>query len=340
MDLRLLFIFDPRILNVMDWTGSLSHLRDWLHRLGTNRYFWTGLAVLGVVAAVVYVTFNSFVMPAYTRHDVSITVPNVEEMPVEEARDVLQQKGLQVEQQQGRYNPNVPRDLVVDQSPPHSSAVKPGRRVYLTINTGEVPTVQIPDFTGTSLREARNRISSIGLEVGAVQEDSVPSPYPQTVTRQRPEAGDSLKQGKTVDLWYSTGLGNTTAQVPVLVGLQVNQAEKLLLQQRLRSVVVTASAGDAETDSASVDSLRAQLFVREQSRAPGTSVRTGTEIRLFTTSDSTAARKQRQAVPDSTFLRRPGPRTGPQPDTSAGSGANTQVPDSAATDTSSSRLGF
>ena len=315
----------------MDWTASFSNLRDWLHRLGTNRFFWAGLAVLVAVGAVVYVTFNHFVMPAYTRHDVSITVPNVEETPVEAARDRLRQKGLQVEQQQGRYNPNVPRDLVVDQNPPHGSAVKPGRRVYLTINTGEVPTVQIPDFTGTSLREARNRITSIGLEVGEVQVDSIPSPYPQTVTRQRPQAGDSLKQGTPIDLWYSTGLGNTTAQVPVLVGLRVSRAEQLLLQQRLRSVVVTASAGDAQTDSAAVDSLRSQLFVREQSRAPGTSVRTGTEIRLFTTSDSTLARKQRQAVPDSTFLRPPGSR--PSPTTPS-------VPDTAATDSASSRLGF
>ena len=309
-----------------------SSVLDWFRRLGTNLYFWGGVGVLVLIAGIAYVTIDFFVMPSYTRHDVSITVPNVEEVSVEEARKTLREVGLQVEEQPGRYNPNVPREMVVDQSPPPSSGVKPGRRVYLTVNTGEVPTVQIPDLTGTSLREARNRVSSLGLKVGDVQQDSIPSPYPQTVTRQRPEPGDSLDEGKAVDLWYSTGLGNETARVPALVGLRVDQAQQRLLGQKLRSVVVRSSRDSDQTDAEegkNADQTEQGLFVREQSRPPGASVQTGTEIRLFTTKDSVRAREKRRQIPDS--VRTP---------SSDSVSVNTAPADTVSTDTTSSRIGF
>lgn len=310
----------------------ISVFLDWLDRLARNRYFWGGLSLLLVVGAVVYVTVDSFLMPSYTRHGVSVTVPDVEGTPVEEARDRLADKDLRVQTQSGRFNPNVPRRQVVDQSPPPQAGVKPGRRIYLTINSGNVPSVRIPDVTGTSLREARNRIAAIGLEVGSVQADSIPSPYPQTVTRQRPEPGDSLDQGSSVDLWYSTGLGEAQVRVPAVVGLTVQRARQTLLRQKLRAVVIRPEAGPRSQEASSASSASpdtsgvARSFVREQSATPGSRLQAGKEVRLYTTTDSSTARDRRSELPDS--LRRP--PVGP--DTSA------TAPDTARS--SAERIGF
>lgn len=292
----------------MDLRSSVSSFTRWLRRLGTNHYFWGGLGALLVIAAGVYILFNAFLMPSYTRHDVSVKVPNVEEQPFEQAREAVKAHGLQVERQVGRYNPNVPRDVVVDQNPPPESPVKPGRRVYLTVNSGRIPSVRIPDLAGTSMREAKNRLTSLGLKVGSTQEDSIPSPYPNTITRQRPEPGDSLLQGKEVDLWYSTGLGSATTSVPNLVGLPVDEAQQRLLERKLRSVVVEPGSTDAGSQRANrrdgaaldADAEPQRLFVRSQGRAPGKAVRTGMEIRLYTTTDSTRARAIRSVMPDTT----------------------------------------
>jgi beta-lactam-binding protein with PASTA domain len=275
----------------------MARFLNWLRSLARNPYFWGGLGALFVLAAVVYVTFNSFVMPSYTRHDVSIRVPGVEGQPFEQAKQTMRQLDLQVQRQAGRYNPNVERGVVVDQNPPQQSTVKPGRRVYLTVNTGELPSVRLPDLTGTSLREARNRVQSLGLTVGPVQPDPIPSPYPNTVTRQRPEPGDSLDRGEKVRLWYSTGLGDEQVAVPALQGLPVEAAQQQLLERNLRSVVV--EAGRTSGDAASPEGEERRLFVREQGSAAGSRVRAGTEIRLFTTEDPDRAQRLRSAVPDS-----------------------------------------
>ncbi len=266
--------------------SSVHSALDWLRSLFWNAYFWMGTGVLVALGVAAFFLVDAVIMPSYTRHDVSIRVPNVENRSFDEAKQLIQERDLRVERQVGRFNPNVERDVVVDQTPLPNADVKPGRRVYLTVNAGEAPMVKLPDLNGMSVREAKNRISSLGLEVGSAQPDTIPSPYANTVTRQRPAPGDSLRQGNTVNIWYSTGLGNETVDVPDVVGQTVAEAESFLLQHKLRAVVVDpTSSEDASDETTEEPASPTDQYVREQGRSPGTSVRTGTEIRLFTTDD-------------------------------------------------------
>lgn len=276
----------------------------WLRTLFQNVYFWGGMGTVLLVGLGAYLIVDAVIMPAYTRHDVSIRVPRVENQPFKEAKSLMQERDLQVQRQVGRYNPNVDRGIVVDQTPLPDAKVKPGRRVYLTVNAGELPTVKLPDLTGMSVREAKNRLSSIGLEVGAVQEDPIPSPYANTITKQEPSPADSLKEGEAVDLWYSTGLGDEEVDVPNVVGYSVADARDFLLRNELRSVVVDTNLTPDGTPSqtVNVDSLEQEIYVREQGNVPGSSVRAGTEIRLFTTTDEAAAMKKREALEDSSAV--------------------------------------
>lgn len=286
----------------MDLRSSFWGALTWLRTLITNLYFWGGLVVLLGIGFGAYLVMDAMIMPSYTRHNVSTRVPNVENRPFEEADSLLQKLDLQVERQVGRYNPNVKQGLVVDQTPLPNSDVKPGRRVYLTVNAGEVPTVRVPDLTGMSVREAKNRTTSAGFVVDTVREDPVPSPYANTITKQAPPPGDSLKKGNAVELWYSTGLGEEEVEVPLVVGYTVDAARDVFLRQNLRAVVVDASpttstqgAGEEPDSTAESD-----LYVRRQGDPPDSKVRAGTEIRLFTTEDQSIARERRKALEDTT----------------------------------------
>jgi len=273
----------------MSWRSSFGSSFDWLSALLRNPYFWGGLSGIFVLLFGLFLVFDGIIMPSYTRHDASVRVPDVEQQPFETAKATMKEKGLDVRQEVGRYNPNVDRDVVVDQTPLPDATVKPGRRVYLTVNAGDIPMVKIPDLKGRSVREARNRISAIGLEVDTVRADSIPSPYANTITRQSPAPGDSIERGASVELWYSTGLADTTVAVPDVVGASVSNAQDTLLAHKLRFVVVDTSAADSDDrpDDDTEEDRRSRLFVREQGRAPGTEVLAGTEVRLFVTDDST-----------------------------------------------------
>lgn len=250
------------------------HSLDYLKSLFRNKYFWIGFGGLVGVGLFVFVFFNNLVMPLYTRHDVAVEVPAVVEMPFEEAAALLEANDLEVERVMQRYSPDYPRDVIVDQVPAAHERVKPGRRVYVTVNAGEIPMVTVPSVEGMSLREAKNQLMAHRLEVAQERPDSIPSPYRNTVTRQRPQPGDSLPVGSSVTLWYSTGLGDRYVQVPDVVGLFVEEAKTVLLERRLRAVIV-----GRETDEAG--EITSELLVVRQSREPGTRVREGFEVRLF-----------------------------------------------------------
>jgi eukaryotic-like serine/threonine-protein kinase len=257
----------------MDFRTRVGRYLSRARSLFANRYFWTGLAALFIVGGVLYVLFNSLVMPGYTRHGAAVTVPDVRQMPLPEAERILTQRDLRVLRDVQRFNPNLPRDVVIDQNPRPNALVKPGRPIYVTVNSGSVPMVTIPPLEGMSLREAMNRLQALGLRIDDARPDSIPSPYQNTVTRQVPAPGDSLPQGAGVMLWYSTGYGQSYVNIPDVTGVPAAEAEEILLEHRLRSLLV--GAGDVSDASSAI--------VARQSRQPGTRVREGFEIRLYLT---------------------------------------------------------
>lgn len=236
--------------------------------LATNTLFWVGLATFIGLGVVLLLLFDRSIMPSYTRQEVEIIVPDVENVPFENARRLLEARDLQVERVVQRFNPNLPRETVVDQNPPPNTRVKPGRHIYLSVNSGSLPTVTVPRVEGLALREAKNRMITAGLKVASERPDPVPSPYENTVTNQSPPAGSTVDRGSSVTLWYSTGLGSEYVEVPDVKGMTIEEARRALLTLRLRSVAV--------------DAISEEDTVSRQSRAPGTQVRQGFEIRLFT----------------------------------------------------------
>ena len=257
--------FNPGPFLKRIWQNTLS--------LATNKFFAAGILVLIGLMALGYFMIDRVIMPAYVGHDVSVAVPNVQELPVEEAQLRLQELSLQVEVKSSRYNPQLPRDIVIDQNPGANMRVKPGRRIYLTINTGATPEATVPSLEGISLDEARNRLFAAGLkaEKWDIRPDSIPSPYPNTVTRQSPEAGTIVEEGSRVRLWYSTGIGDRYVGVPDVSGMTINEAQRSLLRVRLRSIVL----GVGSEDDAS------SFVVVRQSPFEGTRIKEGSEIRLF-----------------------------------------------------------
>lgn len=271
----------------MNILPTLRGVGQRLLSLLTNIYFWAGLCILFGVAYGGYALVDNVLMPSVTRHEASVAVPLVEGKPLTEAQQLLHTEGLKVKTLEQRFNPTIPPDMVVDQNPGPNALVKPGRQVYLTINTGSIPMVHVPNLSGLSLREAENRLQAIGLQLDEALPDSIPSPYANTITGQDPIPNDSLLSGSGVTLWYSTGLGRAFVTVPDVTRLPVSEAQDELLAHNLRSVVLGLSDEDEDaqettTREAETPQQTIEPFVSRQSPVPGTRMREGSEIRLFT----------------------------------------------------------
>jgi serine/threonine-protein kinase len=240
---------------------------DWLLSVLRTSLFWK--AMLGLAAGFGFFIFllNYAVMPLWTRHDAGIEVPEVRQLPAEEAVDVLERAGLRPERREQPFNPNLPADIVVDQTPLPNSSVKPGRRIYYYVNASPREMVAVPNVAGMSEGVARAELQEAGLLIGDVRMDTLRTPFEGTVTRQTPPGGSAVPQGTRVTLWLSPGLGSRQVRVPDVTGLPPDQARVVIFEAGL-----WVNSPDARGDT-----------VRWQEPRAGNRLREGAEVKIHTT---------------------------------------------------------
>ena len=138
----------------------------------TNRFFWLNILAMPVVLIIlVFVTLRW--LDAYTRHGEGVMVPDVKHKPVAEALSILEAQDLQGQVADSTYVKTLPPGCVLEYNPPMSQKVKKGRIIYLTVNTQNVPLMDLPDVAdNSSLREAEARLLAAGFKL--MPNDTVP----------------------------------------------------------------------------------------------------------------------------------------------------------------------
>lgn len=131
----------------------------------SNRFFWLNLiAMVAVVIASIFGILEW--LDSYTRHGESILVPNVKGLPLQQAKEEMIQKDLEVLVVDSNYVKEMPAGSVLEQNPDGDSKVKKGRTVYLIINTNSIPKVTIPDIIdNSSYRQAEARLRALGFKM-------------------------------------------------------------------------------------------------------------------------------------------------------------------------------
>ena len=245
-----------------------------------DRALWTGILGILVGLVVSVLLFNYAVMPIWTRHDASVSVPDVRQMAPGEAERALVLAGFDAEMGEQPFNPNVAADLVVDQSPSADARVKPGRRVIYYVNASPKELVAMPDVTTLSEGAARPQIEDVGLDVWRVEFDSVRTPYENTVTRQLPAPGRRIPRGTRVQLWLSRGVDKSRqVTVPDVLGMTPSAARLAIRQAGLYA-----------------DSPRATgIEVTSQDPERGTKANPGQEVVI-----QSAGRARQTSAPDTT----------------------------------------
>lgn len=98
-----------------------------------------------------------------TRHSAHRTVPDLTGIPLEEALGEARRQGLEIIVNDSLYVPAYDGGVVLDQLPEKGVGVKPGRKVYVTINSYRQKMVTVPYVAGRSLRQAKNMLEVAGL---------------------------------------------------------------------------------------------------------------------------------------------------------------------------------
>ena len=127
--------------------------------------FWLNLIAMPIVViAIIFGVLHW--LDIYTHHGESIIVPNVNGLPLKQAENELGKKNLRSVVIDSNYVKGMPAGAILEQKPLGGAKVKIGRSIYLTINTGEVPKVSIPDIIdNSSFRQAEARLRALGFKL-------------------------------------------------------------------------------------------------------------------------------------------------------------------------------
>ncbi len=133
-----------------------------------SKTFLVQLALAGLVFLVLLFGFSKW-MAATTNHDTFTEVPNLEGKKLEITKALLEERGLALGDIEYKdYNPDFPKESVVEQNPKAGAKVKEGRKIYLSVNKSEYRLVRIPNLKDKTQRQAESTLKAIGFKIGKI----------------------------------------------------------------------------------------------------------------------------------------------------------------------------
>lgn len=177
-------------------------------------------------------------MPLYVKSVKSVEMPNLIGMNIDDAKEIIRNLNLKLENITERHDTRFPAGYVIIQNPRPGTKVKEGRRVYLTISSGEQK-IEVPSLIGKSIREAKLTLEKVGLRLGEIQYD-FSEEFPEgSIFSQSISEKTKVPVGTQVSIIVSLGSAEGKTQVPNLIGLPLSKIEQILNEAGLRVGKIT-----------------------------------------------------------------------------------------------------
>lgn len=163
--------------------------------------------ILAFLALIAYLFLAMLFTSWFTKHGESVKVPDVTGMSAEKAQTILEENDLELIIIDSIYREDLKPMTIIEQDPLPDMNVKPGRMIYLIINTGIKPQVKMPGLINGSANLAMVLLQNSGLKLGRV--DSVSSTLGSgLVIRQKYKGKDiepttMLEKGSIIDIVIS-----------------------------------------------------------------------------------------------------------------------------------------
>ncbi len=248
-----------------------------------NKSIWKHVGII-VGAAIVLLISIFLSLQFYTLHGKSDPLPDFTGLTEAQLQHLIKSKKLRYTIIDSVHIDHAPRGVVIEQVPRAGEFVKKNRNVFLTINAWTEEKVAVPNLTDYSLRNAKVILESFGLKVGELI--YIPSEYTNLVLGQhldgRPVApGFLVAKGTSIDLLIGRGLSNETTAVPDLIGLRLEEAQRVA-----RSVYLNIGATIyADTIATRADSLKAFVWRQSPASRKGYMLQLGASIDVWLSTD-------------------------------------------------------
>lgn len=204
------------------------------------------VVVLGLFVGLVWLVFRW--LEQHTHHGEEIPVPNIMNMPVQDAVKILEEQGLKYEIDSGEFQPKYKPLQVLQIWPMANSKVKANRIIQIRVNPKTWAKVIIPNILNKYKGLAFRQLEQVGLKIGDtiyepnIQRDAV---LRMQINGRSVQPGDQVMRFSVVDLVIGLGPKRDVV-VPNLVGITVEEAEQLIKKSLFEIGVVQYDGGNTD----------------------------------------------------------------------------------------------
>ena len=238
---------------------------------------WIGILLLGMLLVA------QLAMRIGTRHGARRTVPELTGILLSDAEQLAKKHDLELIVNDSLFVPAYEGGIVLAQLPATGVEVKPGRKVYITINSFSEKMVPMPYVAGRSLRQAKNMLEIAGLEI---KELIYRSDMATNYVLEQHYKGEKItsksklmaEAGSGVTLYVGVEGGYGTAYVPQVVGQSERDAKSRLWENGF-------NIGEVHYDEGINLLNRKDAHVYNQSPALGTAQPLGKKVSIWLTLD-------------------------------------------------------
>ncbi len=232
-----------------------------------------GLAVVAFVA-----------MALGTRHSARRTVPDFVGLQLNDAEYFAGRRDLQIIVNDSLHVAAYPGGVVLDQLPKGGVVVKPGRKVYVTINSSRQRMVAVPYVAGRSLRQAKNMLETAGLTIDHLEyAEDIATNYvlAEYINGEEvlEESELQAEMGSGVVLRVGVSAADTATAAPQVLGRSLFEAKSRLWESGL-------NIGEIIFDEGMPALERNRAKVYRQSVLPTEAVAYGARVSLHLTLDA------------------------------------------------------
>ncbi len=249
---------------------------------------WTNWIVrnlfLAVVVVLLILTGVSIGLKKFTQHDVSVKVPDMVGMSLQEAQDLTVADNLVLVVADSVFVNRFRHGAVYEQNPKAGADVKRGRKIYVTMNAVKKKQVDMPNLVGLSFRQAKVELQSRNLVLGKmiyVSDIATNNVLAQMSDGQDIPVGKKVDVGTVVDLKLGLNQNDQYTVVTSFAGLPYHRAISAVQDSYLNVAQVYFD----ESVKSYSDSLAAFVYRQAPDSSSIRKVKMGRGVKLYFTLD-------------------------------------------------------
>lgn len=205
-------------------------------RLRGNRLAWNLFLIVVIMLALAISAH--LLMQLATRHGARCMVPDFSGIALDDAEQLAKKHDLELHINDSLFVPAYEGGIILDQLPKGGVEVKPGRTVYITINSFRQKMVPVPYVASRSLRQAKNMLEIAGLEIKELiyRPDMATNYVLEEFYERQQILADShieAEMGSGITLYVGVEPSENNTFVPQVVGLSLHDAKARLWESGL-----------------------------------------------------------------------------------------------------------